>query len=206
MSKGKITSACQEAAEQLSAALPREQREKLKRAERAFVEMRQLHSVCEQRRQEAEELAKKQAERLTAYEMFVKEQETSIHRCDQVLGRLTSLLNERMCFTQLNRRVEQLYREFQVKTFDFASQCKMTPEQWLAFIADFNRQVEDYQKEREKAIWDELILYSNLLAHCIKQHGPVKLCEEDEKTWRYVLQWKPTNDGMYLELRGMPCR
>jgi hypothetical protein len=44
MSKGKITAAFQEAAEQLSAALPREQREQLKTLQRAFTEMRQLHS------------------------------------------------------------------------------------------------------------------------------------------------------------------
>ncbi len=201
MSKHRIVVTFKEAQEQLSSALTEELREPLKKQERAFVAMRQLHSDSERRREELERLTQQQGEAIAGLQRHTSEMDTAFNKQKQLLERLTRLLTERTSLQHLNEQIGDRERRFQVQAFDFASQCNMSEEQWKSFINDFNRQVCDYLGERHNMIMGELSLLQKLLYLCVRQYGQLRLLEEDI-TSDMTLQWKRTDGGWYLELRA----
>lgn len=201
MSKRKILSAFQEGLEQLSSALPEESREPLKKLERAFVEMRQRHSESERRRQEAEELCRKQQETITALETYRTEMDAALHQRSQIVDRLRRLLAERISGQTSCEKIENVRRQFEPAMFDLAERLGFnTKERWDFLAVEFNRTVVPHYQKHSHVLADELNFFKHLLMLCCRQYGPLDLMEEEVGRGESFLRWKYRDGRWHLEL------
>lgn len=192
MSKSKIIAAWKEAVAELSE-VPAET---VKKLERPFTDLRSLHSDTDRRRQEAEDLSRKQADTITALERTRSDLEAVCQQQQQMISRLTVLVTQRIGGYTLKEKSLPLLRRFELDLFDYASRLGLSKAEWDAFHDEFNRQVHAYYQQHHDLILDELNFMYRLLAACCRQYGPVRLTVEQARTPTAVT-WGTTETGQY---------
>ncbi|SRR5579883_1095842 len=202
MSKSKIVSAFRAALQQLPQTP--ETRVPMQRAERYFLEMRQLHSAAERGRHEAEELAKKQHQTITDLEAFRTDAIVALERQKQLNDRMCGLVNKRMSGELLDAETNRVRVVVENAALAVADGLGFkTPEQRSIFFAEFRKHLVPHYNKHSHLILNQANFFKHLLMLIIRQHGPLEIVEEESPADSYLC-WVHRDGRWHLRLSPHP--